>query len=839
MKRREFVIAGLGCIGSVAHSEEASPEGASWLVVRRGNEVTLVAPAFTFRLDISDGLRALAWTNLRTGRTLDLGSGPEVDFDLGLPGHARSGQKLRITSAPPQGKSPGGLAIFKLAFEDGAEVTVSYRWTPQVPVLSKFVVIRNGSGEEWNRLLNVRLGTYQTNAGTEPPDPDYPVRVTKTPWADPNWIQLPDPAGRERGYPAYVEGQFFVGLAHPSGFALREQSRLSLRQHPGRRLAPGAQFTCMEAVFGVAAKGRARAAFRDYLATRMRRVLRGHDRPYALLSSFGGKPDGSFWEDEAYLQDNLEKVAQGEQEANLHWDYYSIDFWHDPQGDLKTPDTKRFPEGFDPILRRLRNLKTQPALWIDSGGFVENDLPVWTCGRNPALKDATTLGNGKGGLCRATEPANRFYIEGFTHQCRSNGVRMVTFDNCSWPQSFLDPTCNNPAHDHLPGVYSTEAIQEAIIECYRQLDQVCPDLFIKLFWGYRSPWWLLHADTLFDTGLRIEAASTAPFPALVARDSVTRSLDAARWMTRDLPWLGVDSLGIWLADWGWNNRQRKDHWQQGVIMDLCRGHLLPQLWTDTGYLSAPERRQMAEFIALVKARPDCFRNPRFILGNPWKHEPYGYSCTDGQRAFIAINNGTWETRKFALELSPAWGLPPRRNWDVYRWYPAPARLTSGPGEMQLELGPFEVVLLEAVPEGLPATLARKWNREPMLQRAAETARTVPLIVKMEGSRRSVLEGMAPATGRGGWFALCVELRKDNEPYLVLLNPQLLSATGRSGPAPFEPVLDVRGGFYPCCWQVWRAKLPPRQAEQPFELIVDSGLPDGVRCEWSGHFVPAG
>ena len=50
-----------------------------------------------------------------------------------------------------------------------------------------------------------------------------------------------------------------------------------------------------------------------------------------------------------------------------------------------------------------------------------------------------------------------------------------------------------------------------------------------LYWGYRSPWWLPHADMYFESGEPIEAASPAEFPAPYARDSVTQRLDQAQW----------------------------------------------------------------------------------------------------------------------------------------------------------------------------------------------------------------------------------------------------------------------------------------------------------------------
>ena len=47
-----------------------------------------------------------------------------------------------------------------------------------------------------------------------------------------------------------------MSLAHPAGWATAKDGTVSLRQYPGVKLAPGAKFDCMEAVYGVGEKGR-------------------------------------------------------------------------------------------------------------------------------------------------------------------------------------------------------------------------------------------------------------------------------------------------------------------------------------------------------------------------------------------------------------------------------------------------------------------------------------------------------------------------------------------------------------------------------------------------------
>ena len=160
------------------------------------------------------------------------------------------------------------------------------------------------------------------------------------------------------------------------------------------------------------------------------------------------------------------------------------------------------------------------------------------------------------------------------------------------------PCCNNPAHSHLPGpLYSFEAINNEVIDFLRDLDKACPDVFVMLYWGYRSPWWLLYGDTLFDSGLGIEAATPTSQPAPYIRDSVTQKLDQAQWVANEnMPALGKDSLGIWLSNWEWNSQVGKERWQEGFVMDICRGSMLAQIWADRDFLSPPEWDQLATFI---------------------------------------------------------------------------------------------------------------------------------------------------------------------------------------------------------------------------------------------------
>jgi hypothetical protein len=687
-----------------------------------GSRITLSSPAFAFALDTADGLRAVSWENRLTGREIPLGDGLEVGLDLGLPDGPLTTPSLGVTGVPALAVGPRAEVVFELkSAATGAAATVTYRWRDSDPVLHKFVAIRNTGGKAWDRLLNVRLGEYETTG------------------------RVGAPVGKDRGFPAMIDDEFFVSLAHPAGLADVVGDQLTLRQYPGARLAAGDSFHCMETVYGVAPTGEARRAFLAHVTSRMRRTVRGHDRPYAIFEPFGARPNGSFDETEEFVLDSIGKLAAGQRQTGLQFDLYSVDFWVDHEGTLKECDPERFPNGLERIKEELGKLGVAPGLWIDSS------WGAWSIGGNPAVQACLNLDPdrpdsvkqvpwGRKSFCRATEPVRSMYVDAFRHHIRENGARLLKFDN-------LATACVNPAHTHLPGIYSTEPIIDAVIEFLHALDAECPDVFLMLYWGYRSPWWLLHGDTLFDSGLGIEAASPSTLPAPHARDSVTHKLDQAQWYASDVPALGKDSLGVWLSDWWWNSSIGKERWHEGFVMDLCRGSLLAQPWSDTAWLSPPERQQMADFIALLRARPDCFRNPRFVVGNPQRDEPYGYCCTDGDRAMIALHNVSWQDAVVTLRLNPDWGLPAGQVWDLYRWYPDPARLV-GPGEAVgetavISLRPFQVVLLEAVPAGERNALARALPECPLPGAFAVPSRRVPVVTQSVAPAASGLAEPSP------------------------------------------------------------------------------------------------
>ena len=602
----------------------------------------------------------------------------------------------------------------------------------------------------------------------------------------------------------------------------------------------------------------------------MRRVVRGHDRPYAIFEFFGSwkiRPDETFFGSTNFLSLELteqfslrmlRQLAEFQRQTRTRFDAVFFEFWCDRKGDMTRFDPKRFPRGFAPVRAALRGLGIPPALWLDSTGG------SWNIGENPVVASARADNpsyaapsqDGSLPLCRGTDPFRTMFTEAFRYHLRENGARAFKFDN-------LRSLCYNTQHGHWPGIYSTESIYAGAVETLRALDAQSPDVLLIGYWGYRSPWWLVWCDVIFECGLFMEAASPSPRPSLYARDGVAVGLDQGTRYAEDVPWLGKDSLGVWLSDWGWNSGIGKERWREGLIMDLCRGSLLLQPWSDERWLTRPERKQFADFATVLRARPDCFAAARPILGDPWREEVYGSACGNGRRGLLAVNNCTWADQAVTLQLNAAWGLCDGARYAVYRLHPQPGRLADQHAEFTgtatVWLRPFEVAFYEVVPVGEAPTLRRAWPTHrvrafatasvPVPLRVNHDARAnalAPVLVAERKTKqlhpwpvsRFTVHGAAPASPHGGRVVLAAELTQGGRAVtLPEIGKHFAARVRRKGRVVVaEPVLALN--TYPAAWQAWRMVGPSSTHDQPLTLEVSVCHPPGTRVAFSGHFVPA-
>jgi hypothetical protein len=316
---------------------------------------------------------------------------------------------------------------------------------------------------------------------------------------------------------------------------------------------------------------------------------------------------------------------------------------------------------------------------------------------------------------------------------------------------------------------------------------------------------------------------------------------------RDVPALGKDSLGVWLSNWWWNSSIGKERWQNAFVMDICRGSMLAQPWSDHDWLTPLERHEIAELIAILRAYPECFRTSRLVVGDPLNNEPYGYSCASGERAFVALNNPTWDDVTVRLKLGAEIGLPDGKEWNLYRRYPSPARLVNGEGSsfsgaISYALRPFEVMLLEVVPSGpkpapnisLPDQQIEKGFDEPSrtLVMDVETSFDSPHMhlaiedsdgdgAKAESIPKATVSGTVtvPACSADGVLAIVAQVLDDERPVKRNGPGRYFKAEITHDGRNTEFVEAMGHKTYPCGWQVWRIEIGPSTTERVYEINI--------------------
>ena len=233
------------------------------------------------------------------------------------------------------------------------------------------------------------------------------------------------------------------------------------------------------------------------------------------------------------------------------------------------------------------------------------------------------------------------------------------------------------------------------------------------------------------------------------------------------------------------------------------------------------------------------RRPRPVLGDPWKHEAYGYLCSDGRRVFIAANNCMWNDAVLDLHLGPRWDLPDV-PWSLVRWYPRPARLARTD---RVRLRPFEVVLLEAVPDGLAPSLGKAF--EPEAASTGEPEPSVELPVNCaeepnaseEGVRSWQVRCVVPRTRSGGLAHVAATLWRDGKAWPQGDIGRLVTASAINAGSPV-PIPVVRERSYPSAWQGWRFEVPAGTADTEIVLRVTARIPPDVTATYQAHSVPA-
>ena len=408
------------------------------------------------------------------------------------------------------------------------------------------------------------------------------------------------------------------------------------------------------------------------------------------------------------------EVLENFKKEGIQFDYYVPDVgWQDWTSDLTRFSPAGFPEGPGKVIGKVNDLGIKWGLWFGSC-FAD-----WTCGLKPGIEPSRAmiaggkwpeirsrdnvdqLLNPDRQLCLASEPYFSILRDALLYHIRNYNLRFFKLDVGSY-------FCNSTGHNHLPGKYSTEANFDSVIKIAQQTHEAAPDIYIMWYWGIRSPFFALHGDSIFESRIAMEGASTGDYPALYFRDAVTLAVDQGTQLNDLIPPMNKDSLGIWLTDTWWGNAMRKERWREALVMDLGRGNLLfPQFWGELRWFNNEDVKFLARLQQLAKKNESLFYNRNTILGDPWNNDVYGYSYFDGAHGFIFMNNADFQSRPVQLQLDETIGLKTgnAKALRIVSHFPDRAELRlKGQGGLKAGqtidtwLRPFEVAMWEITPQ---------------------------------------------------------------------------------------------------------------------------------------------
>jgi hypothetical protein len=723
-------------------------------------------------------------------------------------------------------------------------IRVSAYYELEGPARRKWVEVNNTGNQEL-LLLDVQLDDFATSASTSEGGP---------------------------GEPIFVGDEAFSALEHPAGLNQGDQGRIRLMHFPARRLPPGSSARSHTALLTVAKAGQSLEQFVSYIQQKSPRKKKAISlyTPYGINNQWGGCPPLA----DAETLDVL-RVLERWQQRGLKFEYFTLDQgWMDTSFDLTRFAPQCYPNGPSKVVERVKALGMKLGLWFSvSGGG-------WSCGEYPAVEPSFVPAPGgpdapkpsrpayrngyiaNGGvpeqLCVASEPYFSILRNAILYHIREHSLKFFKLDIGNY-------YCNSTRHSHLPGKYSVEAMYERLLDIAHSARQADPDVYVMWYWGVRSPFFALHGDSIFESGLYMEGSGTSWFPTLYYRDSVTLNLDQSTQFAKTIPPINKDSLGVWLSDIRWGNFMGNERWKEALIMDLGRGNLLfPQFWSDVYLLHDRDVDFLVAMDSLVKQNEPLFLKRRSILGDPWKNEVYGYAYFQGTHGFLFINNVHFASRKAELRLDPALGLEaaPGTAVEIVSHFPERKRIVREDGSgfrvgdrAEVWIRPFEVLMLEVLPaESVPANLP---SRQLTGQQAASLGVSMPLepqpladwmdirfadVARFEqqGHRKKVqawastlprLEGEQPI------LAIAVRLREGKVEWryspVVAEIVQVVCHIGEQK-AQLIPVPDARqyGNTQKagCSWVVYKVRLNPQWSQKRLQFAVHAYVPEGVEAD---------
>ena len=510
-----------------------------------------------------------------------------------------------------------------------------------------------------------------------------------------------------------VAGNMFFAIEHPmsKSHLTGSESDTSAKRFrcslPCQSVVgPDRPLVC-RSVVGVVPEGQLRRAFLCYLE-------RERAQPYRPLLHYnnGSEIGCEYWQRRGHGKPGEAEQFRKAQESiwldNIHTFGRELVerrkvvldvFGHDFEWDDETVVWKfhsGYPNGFSPARQAAQGYRASVGVWLSpSGGY-------------PGKRARIDSGRAQGfetnprGLALAGPKYYARVRDACANMVNRYGVSYFKFDGFA-------------AGNNQPGAGEYGAEAEALLRLIAELRELKPDVFVNPSTGsWPSPFWLLHADSIWRQGSDTGAAGKGSIRQqwITYRDGQTYKnvvCAAPLYPISSLMIHGIYINHLPLAGNPYDPATPRPTYDIKDIRDEIRsffgtGANLQELYIAPDLMTAEIWDTLAEAANWSRRNSDILADTHWVGGDPLKGEVYGWASWSHYKAVLVLRNPSNQPATINLDVAEAFDLPvggDRKYTLKPAWKEDIARPTidvSAGREQTLQLAPFEVLVFDAKPK---------------------------------------------------------------------------------------------------------------------------------------------
>ncbi len=487
-------------------------------------------------------------------------------------------------------------------------------------------------------------------------------------------------AGDVKGSPV-TAGTWFLGFEHPWSDCRVRDDRASCWLPRELPLQAGRRVT-YSSVIGVAHPAQLRREFLKYVE-----LERAH--PYRTFLHYNS------WYDLGYFGRYNERGAvavvqsfgdQLTKQRGVKLDSFLFDDgWDDPATLWKF--NPGFPDGLTKVAQAAARYDAAPGIWLSPWGGYSKP-------KEQRLASARAQGfeTNEGGLALSGPKYYRYFRDACLDMIEKYGVNQFKFDG------------TGNANEVIKGS-EFDSDFDAAIHLIGELRAKKPDLYVNLTTGtYPSPFWLLHADSIWRGG---DDHSFAGVGTNRQRWITYRDSQVYRWVVEDGPLFPMNSLmlhGLIFARYAERLGSDPGHdFPDEVHSYFGTGTQLQEMYITPSLLSPEDWDVLAEAAKWSRDNAQTLKDSHWIGGDPARLEVYGWASWSPEKAIVTLRNPGDQPQDFPASLAALLELP-ENSGPAYLarspWKSDSAQQTMRIPAQQahkFRLQPFQVLTLELVP----------------------------------------------------------------------------------------------------------------------------------------------